>query len=53
MQVGQKVYSAQGNDWGCSTGNCGTDDAKKDDDWVQDAEVETDDKDDKWNTTRV
>ena len=53
MQVGQKVYSQPGAEGGCSTENCGTDDAKKDDDWVQDAEVETDDKDDKWNTTRV
>ena len=48
MQVGQKVYSApwaeQAPTW----------EAKKDDDWVQDAEVETDDKDEwKDNTTRV
>jgi hypothetical protein len=51
MSVGQKVYSQPGAE-GAAAG--WTEEAKKDDDWVQDAEVETDDKDEgKDNTTRV
>ncbi len=49
MQVGQKVYSQPGAD-AAQAG--GTEEAKAED-WVQDAEVETDDKDDSGNTTRV
>ncbi len=49
MKVGQKLYSQPGAQeqakWWEET--------KKDEDWVVDAEVETDDKNDKWNTTRV
>jgi hypothetical protein len=45
MQVGQKVYSQASAETPKQE--------SKADDWVQDAEVETDDKDDKWNTTRV
>ncbi|MCD5385080.1 molecular chaperone DnaK [Candidatus Gracilibacteria bacterium] len=47
MKVGQKVYSQAG----AQTTN--QEQTKKDDDGVQDAEVETDDKDDKGNTTRI
>ena len=47
MKVWQKVYSQA---WAQTTNQEQT---KKDDDWVQDAEIETDDKDDKWNTTRI
>ncbi len=46
MQVGQKVYSQPGADSSSEA-------SAKGDDTVQDAEVETDDKDDKGNTTRV
>ena len=45
MQVGQKVYSQASAETPKQE--------SKADDWVVDAEVETDDKDDKWNTTRV
>jgi hypothetical protein len=47
MSVGQKVYSQPG-----AEGAAPTEEAKADD-WVQDAEVETDDKDWKDSTTRV
>jgi len=50
MQVGQKVYAQPGAEGWCASWTCDTEEAKTDDDWVQDAEVESDDKD---NTTRV
>ncbi len=47
MQVGQKLYAQPGAE-------TPKEETKKDDDWVQDAEVETDDKDEgKSDTTRV
>lgn len=48
MSVGQKLYSQPGTE-----GTAPQWEEVKADDWVQDAEVETDDKDDKGNTTRV
>ena len=50
MQVGQKLYSQPGAEGAAA----GWAEEPKTDDWVQDAEVETDDKDEgKDNTTRV
>jgi len=46
MSVWQKLYSQPGAEWAT------TQETKKEDDWVVDAEVEKD-WDDKWNTTRV
>ena len=51
MSIGQKVYSQSGTE---SEAPKWWEQTKTDDDWVQDAEVENDDKkDNKWNTTRV
>lgn len=52
MAVGQKLYSQPGAE-GQPAPEWAKEEPKKDDDWVVDAEVETDEKDDKWNTTRV
>jgi len=50
MKIGQSIYSQPGAEGWCSNWSCGT----KNDDWVVDAEVESDDKkDDGKNTTRV
>ncbi len=51
MQVWQKVYAQPGAEGWCAWWTC-SDEPKTDEDWVQDADVETDG-DDKGNTTRV
>ncbi len=50
MKVWQKLHQAWATPEGATEAKP---EDKKDDDWVVDAEVETDDKDDKWSSTRV
>ncbi len=47
MKIGQKLHQAWATPEGATEAKP---EDKKDDDWVVDAEVETDDKDDKWST---
>ena len=53
MQVGQKLYSQPGAEWATTRGEQANTEEQKSDDSVQEAEVETNDKQDKTNTTRV
>ena len=50
MKIGQKLHQAWTTPEGATEAKP---EDKKDDDWVVDGEVETDDKDDNGNTTRV